>query len=80
LEALIIFAALIFGMFVYNKIQEPKRLEEWAEKTCSFMKFGEVLVHIARLRSQLKEYGFLSKARESTQGGSNAYVDIEGYI
>lgn len=61
MESLIISAIFVFGMMLYSKIQEPKRLKREAEKACSYMKYGEVLIHLARLNSIMERDGVFSE-------------------
>lgn len=60
MEAFILFLILILFLHFYSKDFRSKELKRWAEKTCSYMTYGEVLLQIARIRSDLNSYGFLS--------------------
>lgn len=65
IEAIIFGALLMIGMYVFNKINEPKKLRDWAKKSCSDMRYGEILVHLSRIRAAHKEYGFLSDKEQA---------------
>lgn len=48
-------AIVVIGLFLHARlIEKPKQdreLKRQAEKVCSYMKYGEVLIHIGRVRN-----------------------------
>lgn len=57
-------AIVVIGLFLHARlIEKPKQdreLKRQAEKVCSYMKYGEVLIHIARIKSILERDGVLT--------------------
>lgn len=56
---------LVVGLVIYSRVTKPKYLAQEAEKACSYMKYGEVLLQIAGVQDELKKYGVISDKRQA---------------
>lgn len=64
MDYFIFMTIVVIGLFLHARlIQKPKQdreLAREAEKVCSYMTYGEVLIHMARIKSTLERDGVLT--------------------